>query len=201
MTKYKYKIILSIFCYAFVLAGCTKSPNYPNTPQIELVEANKFSQSNGNDSLHVKLKFTDGDGNLGMNDNDSPTQEYSILDTAHIPYYLFNCQKYITTNGDRDTFEISRNVNYFNFFVNFYRKNADGSYTLATRPNCQQNNGRFSRFDPDNNYAGPLEGTIEWNLKGSFSVDFRNTTVQIGISIQDRALNKSNEVRTQDIKF
>lgn len=202
MTKTKYKNIVFIILLYGMFGGCTKDPTYPDTPQIEFIEAKKITQANGIDSIYVKLKFVDGDGNLGLNSSDAPTVEYTKGDTIrNLPYDEFDCQKYISVNGDRDTIAIIRNENYFNFFVSFYRKNANNTYTLIERPDCRQNNGRFSRFDPDENYAGPLEGIIEWNFKGSFTEEFKNTTIQIGIVIQDRALNKSNAIRTNDIRF
>jgi hypothetical protein len=202
MVLNKYKNILFIVVVFFILAGCSKSPQYPAAPQIEFVEAKKIALSNGIDSLYIKLKFKDGDGNLGLNAIDPPTKEYVQGDTVrNLPLDQWDCQKYLSVNGDRDTITITRNPNYFNFFVSFYKKNSNNTYTLIDRPDCRQNNGRFSRFDPDNNYSGPLEGTIEWNFKGSFSEEFKNMTIQIGIFIQDRSFNKSNVAYTQDIKF
>lgn len=196
------KNISLIIVAIFSLVGCNNKPHYPNIPKIEFVEAKKTSLGGGIDSIYIKLKFQDGDGNLGLNDFDSPNKEYIIGDTVrNLPIDEYNCENYIKGPGDKDTIRITRNYNYFNFFVSFYKKNTNNTYSLIVRKECANNNGRFSRFDPDPSYSGALEGTIEYGFAGSLTNEFKNTTLQIGITIQDRAWNKSNEVRTQDIRF
>ena len=202
MSKSKYKKLLIIVLFIISMTSCNKQPNYPVTPQIEFVESKKFTLLGNIDSVYVKIKFKDGDGNLGLNSFDAPKEEFTLIDTIkNLPYDDFNCENFITINGDRDTVKIFRNPTYFNFFVTFYKKNINGTYTKIIRPDCRKNNGRFSRFDPDKGYSGALEGFIEYNFKGSFSQEFKNTTVQLEIYIMDRALNESNRIRTSDIKF
>ena len=60
---------------AFLVSFCVQPPDYPDEPVIEFVRLNKSSIAQGNsgarpDTLAVIFSFTDGDGNIGF-DNDS----------------------------------------------------------------------------------------------------------------------------------
>lgn len=68
MNWLKFTIFASI---TFVLA-CTKPPDYPIEPVIEFKSLSKTSLPQGNlntDSLTIIFSYTDGDGDLGNEDN------------------------------------------------------------------------------------------------------------------------------------
>jgi hypothetical protein len=63
--KIKYTLYLALFV---AFATCIRPPNYPIEPQIQFVGMTKTTMRQGfafEDSLHVTLTFTDGDGDLG----------------------------------------------------------------------------------------------------------------------------------------
>lgn len=125
----------------------------------------------------------------------------------------FNCTKWevinFTRNGvaTRDTLYIKLNPNHYNIFVDFLVKNNDGSFTkfdpqqIFVYPNCSVNlfNGRFPILSKDLNREAPLEGTIRYAMRSNaFNVFFSIRTLKLRIRIQDRALNKSNEIETPE---
>lgn len=74
-----------------VLLSCTKPPEYPNEPVIEFVSLSKPSMVQGNvnnDFVYVKISFTDGDGDIGDNTNNSATVYYrntSVQNSQALP--------------------------------------------------------------------------------------------------------------------
>lgn len=60
--------ILFTIALSFVFFACNNKPSYPDIPNIEYVSISK-NHVNQFDTLWVKLRFTDGDGNLGRDVN------------------------------------------------------------------------------------------------------------------------------------
>ena len=68
-------VFFSICLVGVLIVGCVNPPDYPNEPEIEFLQLNKPAIAQGNigaspDTLAVMFSFTDGDGNIGF-DNDS----------------------------------------------------------------------------------------------------------------------------------
>lgn len=203
----KYFFFVGIALYFF--SACNNKPEYSSTPQIELIEAKKISLPNGSDSLLVRLKFKDGDGDLGLNLQDLPTSEYTFIRDNNgnlIPMSAndtYNCENYAPVDTGRINYKIIRDPNYFNLNFTYYQKASNGTYKPIALGDCRTNNGRFTRFDPDNNYSGPLEGEIKYSFSSRLSSlsAFKKHIIQIRVSIQDRAFHRSNEIITQDFQF
>jgi hypothetical protein len=78
----KYKIILLLLLpMAFFLQKCQKAPDFPIVPAIEFGSFNKTNITIGTDSLILKIKFTDGDGDIGFNQGEYASNDSSILIT------------------------------------------------------------------------------------------------------------------------
>lgn len=65
--------LFSLLCGLLILA-CVNPPDYPNTPVIEYIGLSKpqVRQGNGvlaNDTLSIMFSFTDGDGDLSIEDS------------------------------------------------------------------------------------------------------------------------------------
>ncbi|MEM1320465.1 MAG: hypothetical protein AAGG75_09420 [Bacteroidota bacterium] len=62
--------IISLFAILFVLS-CTKPPDYPPEPVIEFKSLSKgfLTQGAFGDTLLLTISFTDGDGNIGDDEN------------------------------------------------------------------------------------------------------------------------------------
>lgn len=79
------KAIKAVFLFVFsiLLASCFESPEFPDTPNIELVGIDFYLAPTParQDSLVVELAFEDGDGDLGLGEEyrDFPFHEYDLF--------------------------------------------------------------------------------------------------------------------------
>ena len=91
--------IVTILAFA-VLAGlssCIQFQNYPIEPHIKFVSFTKIPTTSGVDDKGTLLfSFTDGDGDLGLDD----TQTDPPYDTASIYYYNIFIRYYEKQNGE-----------------------------------------------------------------------------------------------------
>ncbi|NOS92857.1 MAG: hypothetical protein HOP30_13110 [Cyclobacteriaceae bacterium] len=249
-----YSVLLMV-----ALNACFETPTYPVVPQIEILNDELYyGKSSTGDSLVVVLKFKDGDGDMGLSDDDQNTFKFGNryyydlgdndfkLDYEDVNQALtykirrtnptlninidplaitenfqpisnydfvtpYNCTRWEVIRGSnnivKDTVFVFYNPNYYNIYIDFYTKNTDGSYTLFDPtiifkyPNCSiaGYNGRFPILSKDLGKKSPLDGKITYALKGgAFEDQFGSKTMQLKITIQDRALNKSNVITTKD---
>jgi hypothetical protein len=121
----------------------------------------------------------------------------------------FNCTNWIVdrdskTNVVRDTIYVEYNPNYYNMFVDIYIDNGNNNfikYDFSSNfkyPNCnlQGYSSRFPVLSTDLSKKSPLEGKITYKMR-SLDLIVGNKRFKLQFTIQDRALNKSNEVTTQ----
>ncbi len=218
-TIVKYSVLLILI--SLISWGCRDLPEYSYVPAIEYNQV-FFKKGELTDSLFINIDFKDGDGDLGLHPDfdtgepynaiyywrkedgklltyaDRNTPEYDTLPLYEFPY---SCTTY--SLEEADTFWIEQNPNHFNIFVDFYvKKNGEWNlydWITANPPQCGESyNGRF----PILNTSGqkrPLEGSLKYAITGAgFEVIFKRDTLKLEISIQDRALQKSNFVQTQE---
>jgi hypothetical protein len=210
----------------FGLISCHERPTFPTTPTVSLNDYyfRQIKNSSGGvslqDSIVIKLQFEDGDGDLGLDNNETapPFHLYDIVlvgndtlsygDNDTLPE--FNCFNYeILTNtisqGDSlvvesDTIYVIRNLNHFNFFLTFLVEQSDGNYVEY---NTYENlcappfHGRFFVLNTARDIR-PLTGELQYGFISSFRLLFRNyKTIKMRFQIQDRNLRKSNIIETE----
>lgn len=122
----------------------------------------------------------------------------------------FNCTNWEVITKDQkvlDTLYFRLNPNQYNIFITFQQKDAAGNFqdfdfsSYYTYPLCEVIgfNGRFPILSKDLSQPGPLEGTIRYGMTSvAFKIIFSIKTLRLKIKIQDRALNKSNEIITPE---
>ena len=74
-----------VFLTLLFVLSCTKPPDYPDEPVIEFLSMSKNTMLQSDvfgDSLTVTISFTDGDGDIGQDEN---TAQIFILDTRFDP--------------------------------------------------------------------------------------------------------------------
>lgn len=241
-------IILSALVVLVIvgLDGCFTQPSYPIAPQIQFdgIYYTKATQSLQQDEIVLSLKFTDGDGDLGLDNTISDPD--SIYSFEQYPPYTYqgelinyklkrtspnlrfpdgttlgtydfvtpyNCTNWkITTKTVnnvpvvQDTIFFVSNPNYYNIFVDFLVEQSDGSFqkfdllAYFGYPNCELGfNGRFPNLTQDPGKKSPLDGKLTYKLRSlGFDVIFGVKTLKLSITIQDRALNKSNTIETPE---
>lgn len=210
----------------FSLFACKERPTFPITPTISL---NDFYfreiQNFTLDSLILKIQFEDGDGDLGLlstetnppyqlldvvtdsngdtlrfGDSDAP-KEYNCLDFEIIRKELSVADSLVVT---ADTIYVIRNPNYYNFYLYFLIKNADGTfreYNPALARNCAPPfHGRYFILNTQGDIR-PLTGELQYSLLSGFRLLFRNDIIKIQIQIYDRALNRSNIIETDEFSI
>jgi hypothetical protein len=94
---FKYLFIFSVI--GFIAYACVKKTTYPTTPEIEYSDFIPFV----GDSADLKIKFTDGDGDIGVSGNDSTRNlwyTYSYLDTITLQYRAYTIYDPVTGNDD-----------------------------------------------------------------------------------------------------
>jgi hypothetical protein len=130
------------------------------------------------------------------------------LDTLPAFVNPYNCTNWqiLTVNGKTDTLYYHANPNTYNIFVQYFIKNTDGSFkefnwvTEFPYPNCGiPFNGRFPVLSKDLTHKAPMEGTIRYGMVSTgFLILFSIKTLKLKVTIQDRALNKSNVLETPE---
>lgn len=204
---------LLIIC---VTASCWTEPNLGMAPKINFDRV-EFVEAGFLDSLIVFVKFEDGDGDLGLTGDETlpPYQAFDFVrddggnlirfgSRAGLPPY--NPIDWIINpeiNGEvvQDTFLIKVNENHYNYFVEFLVKQAGGNFTLfdpRNPPFYQTFNGRFPLLNRTGE-TRPLAGTLRYGMVSSqFNTLFGNKTIKLRIQIQDRALNRSNTIESNE---
>ncbi len=88
MQKSFFKFLFISGIFLLVLNACVKKTNYPTSPVIEYKDFIPFP----GDSAYLQIKFTDGDGDIGVKDGDSTKSlffTYYYLDTVTQKYTAF----------------------------------------------------------------------------------------------------------------
>lgn len=200
------------------LASCFDDPDFGVAPRITNVDVQVKQATETQDSLIVRVEFEDGDGDLGFFQGEEGEPYFRIPNpNTGEPYWLwdendtslppFNCRDYRDvplTEGDTiiDTIRVEYNEAYFNYSIDVYTKE-DGQYEefdfLTEENGCTAPlGGRFFNLRDDFNTESPLQGTIQWAGVDFYNLYFRNDTLQLRVTIRDRAGNVSNTFSSED---
>ncbi|MEL7340244.1 MAG: hypothetical protein AAGM67_07145 [Bacteroidota bacterium] len=79
MDKFKLPLILAIF--ASLAFGCDQTPVFPVEPQIEFLDISPKQATHLRDSVVIKFRFQDGDGNIGQ--DESGENDLLIIDARY----------------------------------------------------------------------------------------------------------------------
>lgn len=92
------KKLLGIYLIAILfIASCIKPPDYPDEPVIEFVSVGKTSLLQNTDTTLITISFTDGDGDLGL--EDSETDKNFILTDTRTGFQEFYKIPFIPQQG------------------------------------------------------------------------------------------------------
>lgn len=103
-----------------------------------------------------------------------------------------------------DTLYFQLNPNHYNIFIDFLIKQNNGSWVEYDfrKELCTTFDGRIPILAKDDDQSVPLQGKIRYAIQGSgFKFVFGNSTLKLRVRIQDRALNKSNEIETPEFRL
>jgi hypothetical protein len=179
---FKYSALLIMVVMG--LYGCKKSETYSNVPLIEYKSGYSVPDQNvfTDTLLGVVFSYKDGDGDIGLNPEDTFPPYNSIPDA----------------NG-KET-----NPYYYNLNIE-YLTLVDGEFKPVIIPNTTDTlrfNSRLQNITPDGKYKA-IRGDIDWRILPPSGPAYAglSRTIKLRISIYDRALNKSNIAESPIIKL
>ena len=157
----------SLFTY-FLFIGVLISSSCIKEKSYPTTPAIKFKSfsHSGLDSANIIISFTDGDGDIGLTQGD--------------------------TTGDFN----SKSKYYYNFYIRYLYKAADGSfkaYVPTPGADTLDFKYRIPKLLTGQQQKKALSGDIKVKLYAPFAV---HDTIQYDIYIYDKALHKSNTVNT-----
>ena len=169
------------------LSSCLNAPEYPVEPSIDFnsltMVRNKPAGQTEIDTLKFALDFRDGDGDLGLSDDDIKVAPWNS-----------------TTDGPN-----GRGYSYNYIIQPYKRKGIAPFYTWEKFINAGgvkgEYDGRFLRLDEADARPAPLKGTLFYKLP--INIDgapfFPGDVLKFEISILDRSLHQSNTITTTEV--
>ena len=164
----------SLVATGAAVSSCLSPPEYPVTPEITFksIEPNRVATITGTyDTVTVTVSFRDGDGDLGLNNDetDPPFNSTNADGTSNLYYNNYFFQPQILKDGE---------------FID---------YKLAF-----SYDSRFPRLPPDDR-DGPKRGTLSFGQRFFLGTFPSGSQVRFKVKIVDRALHESNEITTEPI--
>lgn len=179
--------VAALVCFTGAgLSSCLNAPNYPVEPSIDFnkIEVTRQPRAGGVaglNTLKFVLNFRDGDGDLGLSQEDIHTAPYNQPPASPDRNHATNEYNYIIQPFLKDG----------NRFVPFVNPGGQiGEY-----------DGTFLRLDGTDAKPAPLKGSLNYELPLSLNgAPFRpDQVLRFEISILDRALHESNKVTTSEV--
>jgi len=171
--------ITIVFLLVLSFVSCLKPVKYPNEPIIEFVSFDQLDSS----SLKLTFSFTDGDGDIGLEQEDV----YPPYDTGSFYHYNLYLNYFEMLDGEwvRGKF----NPPYYNNLNNNF---SDDTISRTFRLKNITPNGQNKAL------KGNIEIIIEPDFFNFYSVA-NNDTIMYKILLIDRSLNHSNLISTPPI--
>lgn len=164
------------------LWGCKKASDQVSIiPHLEYQSYSTFKDTTGNTYVKVIFTFTDGDGDLGLNDDDTSG-------IYHYPskYYYNLYGSYYAKIGD----------NFVKIWLSYPL--SDDSATLAKGGDTVQVNGRIPILTPPGKNKA-IHGTIEYDIPYTYVSNVPSNSIKYVLWMYDRAFHRSNEIETPEI--
>ena len=171
-----------------VLHSCISAPSYPIEPAIDFKDLRVVHVPAGGgllarDTLKFALNFRDGDGDLGLSDDDIKTPPFNA-----------------TTGGHNNR---GYSLNYY--IQPFIKDPNTGRFTQFVTPppfgKVGEYDGRFLRLDAADAKPAPLKGVLNYRLPLELDgTVFRpGQVLRFELSILDRGLHESNKITTPEV--
>ncbi|MBC8342768.1 MAG: hypothetical protein ISR55_06130 [Bacteroidetes bacterium] len=175
MFKIKISLIISVLLAIILFINCTKDPEFSIIPEIQFVEYIQYKNDFGKDTaLKIIISYTDGDGDLGLEQNDTfpPFNSGSLYHSCmYIYYYEFVDSQFVEVRPEIGGIPVGDTIRF--------------PY-------------RFRNLTPDTPNK-TIKGEIEWHT--NLIQPQKNNYIKFKIFIFDRKLHKSNEVETPVIFY
>ncbi len=214
----RFKSHFGLFFLLVASFSCVNPPeNFPTIPQITF-ESLEYAPTSGADSLIVGFKFQDAEGDLGLSATDINPPFNAVNYQRDAAGNLITYAKrppqapaynpvdwvidpIINNQVVKDTIWVKQNPNQYNIFVRFYikRKGIFTEFKWSDPPFFTTFNGRFPRILTSEE-GQAVEGNIRYGMLSSgWQSIFRTDTIRVDVEIQDRELNRSNQVSSPEV--
>lgn len=189
--------IISFIFLAGLSTGCFDQPSFPVEPFIEFEEifiTERVVQPGGGrqDRLTIRIKFQDGDGDLGLEEFERVDEDTLILSNG-LPYPF---QQNIPQPNDG----FVTNAFFSNYFVDVLRQEGETFVPVEFPSPLLTFTGGFQQLFEEGAEEGPLEGTIDYRIIITPFTFQESDLLKFRIQIADRALNLSNVIETDTIR-
>ena len=173
--KFSSKVSFLFGIAAFILLlSCSREQTYPVVPYLEFKD---FAVSSDYSQGLFTVKFTDGDGDVGLDDTDINPP----FDTSNYYYDNYFINVFVKKNGKYDYFTV----------LNTQTQNYDTilfKYRIA----------RIAPVSSNGSLKGEIQTVIDISLMAPY---LKSDTVIFKAFLYDRALHKSNVVQSNEIYF
>lgn len=151
--------------------SCLKPVSYPDEPELQSVSYTKMG-----DSLLISIEFTDGDGDVGLNQGDT----LSPYDPGSFYHYNLYIEYFEMMNGE---------------WVKGRLDPAGNNFPTADTINFQYRIKNLTPVGQNKTLRGTINVTIEAPYYNPIS--HHNDSIKYRVSLIDRALNISNLLETE----
>lgn len=166
------RILAALLIAVFILPSCLKRDEFSDIPIIEYKSISQFENS-----LIVRFSFTDGNGDIGLKED----EDYYPFGPCDPHYKNLVVDPYRTVEGE---FILARKV-----------VPSDCGPDSITTFDTVGYDQRIKYIVPETRDK-TLEGDIEVTLNEVLE-EFPNDTIKFKLRLYDRALNASNEIETE----
>jgi len=189
------KTALSLCSMLFLLQVCQKKPDFSKTPLISVESLSRSFNGFSGDNVLVKIRFQDGNGDLGLTDDERNTIRPITRANATRTFQEY----FYTLNTAGQVIDSTKNKFFHNLFVRILRKNTAGEFVDVVFPD--PNLDFKYAFKPlyEVNRQTPMEGIIEYNMNLSQPTFKKNDVLKFEIQLCDREKNFSNIVLSETI--
>ena len=175
MFKIKISYIILGLLTLLLFNSCDKTPEFSVIPEIEFADYIQYKNEFGKDTaLKIVISYTDGDGDLGLEQSDTfpPFNSGSLYHSCmYIYYYEYVDTAFVQVRPEIGGIPVGDTIRF--------------PY-------------RFRNLTPDTPNK-TIKGEIEWHT--NFIQPQKNKLIKFKIFIFDRALHKSNVIETPEIFY
>ncbi|MEH0157906.1 hypothetical protein V6R21_27760 [Limibacter armeniacum] len=168
---------------AILISSCIGEPEFDEIPEITFKEI-RTVPTQGLDSVIIKVEFQDGNGDLGLDDEETDGDYAQMI---------------VTEDGDTIP-----NQFFFNYFIDVLRKEEDGEFRPLTFQDNQEFNGRYPKLNTSERER-PLQGDIDYSFAlfvGTLGSPINEgDSLKFRVQIADRSRNLSNEILTDGVEM
>lgn len=187
---FSFKKIISLSFLSLTCLACQNDPDFPNEPIISVESLTRVYDGFNSDNIILKLRFQDGNGDLGIAPSERTTPRPLRPSTSNQPFHRY----FYTFNGSGQAIDSTFNKFSDNIFITTYRRNALGVFELVPFPDPTFTfTGSFPLLYEGNRQT-PMEGIIQYTMRATPPLFKKGDVLRLDIQIADRSKTLSNIV-------